>query len=859
MNIYCGGKSELSFSLRRFLLLALLTITILIPSTTLGVMDINVTKTVVPENLLACEDATIWINVSATGEPTTIYKPICGMLVIDTSGSMDNNPDGPGGFTSVLQAVQQATTGFVGKINTSKDCWGVVSYDTEGDLRRSLTASKTQLNSTINGLSAGGFTNIEDGLEEAGFETNQELSRCGIDADCKCGGDLPCTRVMIVFTDGVPNRAGNTGGTTCDTCPTTNTTCVEAAKNEATQQKNAGIIIFTVSYLTGISEGCSNPATVTVARNLMKSIASKPEYAYEAASVSELAGIYDNISKEINEMVAADLLVVDYAAPEIILTAGEDPQQFSLDSLNIGEWWNISIPITSNTTGTFATNDKTTLNFTYSNGSVQNWTVPSPTLNVQLPVTLEKTAPEEVVIGEEFNYTIELEHIGNLDISNMTIYDKLCDNVTYVSHSCTYIGSGNPGDFVDTYYPGSKTLWVNSTGPSLKGGDRIICNITVYVNDDVEYDTISNEVKAFYDRSPCIIAQAVTDTTELKIKKPNFTIIKTAESEPSPATPGTKINFTIWINNTGNVNLTQNSVEDLLEGIEYTLPSPSGDNTGPGFLNVSENWSYEFNITVTEDIGDICDGWINNSVEGNFSYMGKKEKIIVKKDWANVTTDYTADFDISKTAEYEGYPLPAIPGTKINYTIWINNTGNVNLTNIDVTDSLYPTLLAGSKTGDYPIIGVLNISENWKYAFNITLENNPDPWINNTVTANFTDPCGSYVNRSAFANISTTVCQTADAGDDAIVCAGVNASLVGNATGADSVGWSKTVDCDGTLYWPLAGQSQSNASYKPISGDCNLTFTAYGPCPDVSDNATVWAVANPIADIKVIEPARYKD
>lgn len=341
----------------------------------------------------------------------------------------------------------------------------------------------------------------------------------------------------------------------------------------------------------------------------------------------------------------------------------------------------------------------------------------------------------------------------------------------------------------------------------------------------------------------------------------NFTLVKIADHYllPGDALPGTQINYTIWINNTGKANLTKESVIDLLEGSSYDLPNPTGDTTGPGILNVSEKWRYDFNITVTEKWGDICDGWINNTVIANFTTT--HIPYIKKQAWSNVTTDYTADFNITKIAEYD--PDPAIPGTQINFTIWINNTGNVNQSEIDVTDSLFNAYLVGNKTGDAQGQGILNVSENWTYTFNFTIPANPDPWYNNTVTANFTDPCNNYINKSAWANVSTTVCQTADAGNDTIVCSGVAALLKGNATGFYEVEWNITAGCNETgLVWPYPVGSDPphlNATYTPSAGEdhCNLTFTVTGPCANATDNVTVWVVDTPSADIRVIEPSRY--
>ena len=637
------GKASRIHVSRALLLLTLFVIMVFV-TPSLGKVEINVTKTVIPKDLICCEPAKIWINVTATGEPTVSKKPVDLMIVIDRSASMD----GTYGGHPVLYWVKQAAMSFVGKFDSSQDQIGVVSYDTTATLNRQLTTNFGNVNSSIEGLTTGAFTNTGEGIRLA----QQELASTRARANS--------LKFIVLFTDGIPTARG-TLGTTCTSgldspnqyCIISPNQCTDYARTQGDNVKaaNTNTTIFTLAYLNGLCSGqtggCTNTSpnyycgqAKTLSRNILKYIASKNEYFYEAPTPAQLDAIFDDITEVISNIAASSLIVVDYISNDIILLdSGGKSVQFSLGSISLNESWNNSINITSSIAGTgIPTNDPSSyIRYTLPNGTVVNTTLPVPTINVQLPLTLKKTAPDEVISGENFIYTIELNHIGNLDVKNLTIKDPLDENLTYVSHSYTYTGSGSTNPLNLNYYQSNRTFVARTTGP-LKGGDRIICNITVYVKEDFEGSSIVNEARAYYDRYPCIISQTETDSTTIKVKKPSFTILKTGESHPSPATPGTKINFTIWINNTGNVNLTKNSVEDLLEGVSYPLPNPSGDDTGPGFLNVSENWSYEFNITADESMGDICDGWINNSVKGNFSYKSKlKDIVLVKSDWANVS------------------------------------------------------------------------------------------------------------------------------------------------------------------------------------------------------------------------------
>jgi len=99
-------------------------------------------------------------------------------------------------------------------------------------------------------------------------------------------------------------------------------------------------------------------------------------------------------------------------------------------------------------------------------------------------------------------------------------------------------------------------------------------------------------------------------------------------------------------------------------------------------------------------------------------------------------------------------------------------------------------------------------------------------------------------------------CQTADAGEDQIVCAGDSVILEGNASCYNTVGWSKDGSCQGVLV--PSGTNILNATYTtPPTGEisCILFFTATGACPDNDiDTMTVNIVEQPDAEIRLVEP-----
>ncbi|MHC1594474.1 MAG: DUF7507 domain-containing protein, partial [Methanotrichaceae archaeon] len=168
---------------------------------------------------------------------------------------------------------------------------------------------------------------------------------------------------------------------------------------------------------------------------------------------------------------------------------------------------------------------------------------------------------------------------------------------------------------------------------------------------------------------------------------------------------------------------------------------PFGDIGNDEWLNLSEVWTYTGTHTVTEM--DVCDS-INNTVTANATDVCGHTLEDEKMSYC-VPTAYTSALNVTKTSDHDegsGKPRPK-PGTKITYTINVTNKeGDVNLTDVNATDNLIGHLTgpSGDDNGD----GWLNLSETWIYRGTYTVtEKDVCGSINNTVTANATDPTGN--------------------------------------------------------------------------------------------------------------------
>ncbi|MGM0606536.1 MAG: vWA domain-containing protein [Halobacteriota archaeon] len=110
------------------------------------------------------------------------------LLVLDRSGSMSGSMTG----------MKDAAKGLVDELDSSVANVGLVSYASSASLDQELTDAHGDVNSAIDGLSAGGGTNIEDGVVTAQDELNNGTNaRSG------------ARKIMVVMSDGEATRGGD--------------------------------------------------------------------------------------------------------------------------------------------------------------------------------------------------------------------------------------------------------------------------------------------------------------------------------------------------------------------------------------------------------------------------------------------------------------------------------------------------------------------------------------------------------------------------------------------------------------------------------------------------------------------------
>ncbi|MBP3962488.1 DUF7507 domain-containing protein [Paenibacillus lignilyticus] len=245
-------------------------------------------------------------------------------------------------------------------------------------------------------------------------------------------------------------------------------------------------------------------------------------------------------------------------------------------------------------------------------------------------LSLTKTvAPTSGPAGTPLTYTFTVTNTGNTALTQVRVQDPL--------------------------------LGVDTTIPLIAIGGQAAFNVPSVIAGLPPGTIIHNIANATSTETPTpVFADAfVTVGTP-----PTLSLTKTV-SEPS-ALPGETVTFTITLTNTSAVVLTNVLLVDEFFNLNYTF-----DSLSPG---ESRTINADFMIPLDSLGGTVYVNTVTVSSDQTPPVSAS----------ASVTTENVFDMTISKTVNF----ATALPGQTITYTIEVENTGNVSLFNVLVTDPI---------------------------------------------------------------------------------------------------------------------------------------------------------------------------
>jgi uncharacterized repeat protein (TIGR01451 family)/gliding motility-associated-like protein len=288
--------------------------------------------------------------------------------------------------------------------------------------------------------------------------------------------------------------------------------------------------------------------------------------------------------------------------------------------------------------------------------------------------------------GDVVSFEIVLENTGNVSITGITLSDP---NSTI---SSTYTGDNTPIGTLDV-----GEAWTFSAS-------------YIITQADIDAGSHTNTATAMGTPAGGTLADATSNTVVVPaVQTPDWTLTKSA-TESSYSAVGDIINYEIVLVNTGNVSISGITLTDPNTTISGTN---TGDNAPISTLDVGETWTFNASYTVTQ--ADIDSGSHSNTATANGTPAGGTLPDATSNQVV-VTAVQTPDWTLTKSNSTPDY---ASPGDVIGYELYLENTGNVSISGVTLTDP--NTTISGTITGDSAPTGTLDVGETWAYTATYTV------------------------------------------------------------------------------------------------------------------------------------------
>ncbi|MEL7087909.1 MAG: hypothetical protein AAGL98_05620, partial [Planctomycetota bacterium] len=357
-------------------------------------------------------------------------------------------------------------------------------------------------------------------------------------------------------------------------------------------------------------------------------------------------------------------------------------------------------------------------------------TLPEPEPAVEVAKT---AAPSPFgAVGTQITYLIETTNTGNVTLSDLTVTDALDPDF-----SCE-ITSLAPG-MTDQ----SCEFMVTVTQEMVDAGS-VENTASVTATDPFGTD-VGNDVT--------VVTPGPEQTPSLEATKVVLT----------PATTvGAALVYQLSVENTGNVSLTPTAIADTFtrsDGTAVALDAPfalaSGDDDSDGDIDVGETFVYTATYTITQ--ADLNDGSLSNTVTvsstdpngdpvSDVSDNGVDSDGNTEDDPTVFTFAQAPDLTVIKSVATSGSSV----GDEVVFSIQATNTGNVDLSDLGITDTLTRLDLTVIETAAPVAVDVPDplapgeVAE-WQLTHTLTQDDIDAGGISNTATVDGVTPDGTPI------------------------------------------------------------------------------------------------------------------
>ena len=325
--------------------------------------------------------------------------------------------------------------------------------------------------------------------------------------------------------------------------------------------------------------------------------------------------------------------------------------------------------------------------------------------------TLTGVSGDCVQSNNTINLTLSVGGTSTCTLTNTAIQPKL----TVIKHVINdNSGTSAASDFMMTVSGNSATV---PNFPGNENGTTVGLNEGDYTVGETSHTGYAETFSGDCDSTISIGGTKTCTITNNDIPNPGIHIVKTG---PAVAHEGDKVTYTFTVTNTGDIALSDVTVDDNVAG---GAVYQSGDTNGNSLLDTSETWTYTKNYTIpTPQIADV----VNTATAcGDFSDGTTSGTDVCDNDSHRLDVIHPA-ISVEKFG-----PATAFQGQSVTYTFWVTNTGDTELDNVGIADDL--------ATGEVCNDNTLAPNDSTFCTATYTIPNDQTGDVTNHVTASGTD------------------------------------------------------------------------------------------------------------------------
>ncbi len=384
----------------------------------------------------------------------------------------------------------------------------------------------------------------------------------------------------------------------------------------------------------------------------------------------------------------------------------------------------------------------------------------APSIAVIKSATFDDGGDGQADVGDTINYTYTVTNTGNVSLFDITLAETTFTGVGDAPEPALQSGGADLGGdpaVLDLSFGQSMTFTASYTLQQDDLDATGVTNQATARGDDPEGDTVTDlSGGALDDDTP-----TVTPFTAAPGLEATKTVVGTGVQ--SPAQIDDVVNYTLTIVNTGNVTLDINDVNGIddtmtrADGSTTELDAPFalilGDADGDERLDVTETWTLTAAYTLTQ--ADLNAGGLENTVTVNAT--DPEDTPVMDQSDDGDDSDGNTENDPT-VFEFERAPELTViksvsaftgvaPGDTVTFTINATNTGNVDLTNLSVTDELSradATVITGVTPVPVSVPDTLSPTEvaTWTLTHTLTQDDINAGGLRNTATVTANPPDG---------------------------------------------------------------------------------------------------------------------